>query len=254
MATNDTNVRIILEVQDKNATQSSKKVGTSLKEVGVVALKAAAAFVAVGVAAKKAFEFAEEGAGIAQLAKSFDMMEDRLGLQIDLREELIKASRGTIATTDLESASMSLLAGASGDLEGKLASALPQLLEIAKAANKVNPALGDTAFMFQSIATGVKRAQPLILDNLGLTLKVGEANEIMAESLGKSVEELTAEEKTMAILNATMKAGDVLIQQAGGNVDSLTDEYAKLKTNIKTHYRWKDRMLSNLHHQILLDL
>jgi hypothetical protein len=220
----------------KGLEESAKKTDTFQKNMKT--LKAGVAGVAAGVAAagvvlKKAFDFGKEGAGLQTLSDSFSRMEDRLGLQIDLRRELEEAARGTIATSDLEAASMTLLAGASGELESKLANALPRLLEIAKAAQKVNPALGDTTFLFNSIATGVKRAQPLILDNLGLTIKVGEANEIMAQSLGKTVEELTAEEKQMAILNDVMRAGNTLIEQAGGNTATTADSYAQLEAALK---------------------
>jgi len=71
----------------------------------------------------------------------------------------------------------------------------------------------------------VKRAQPLILDNLGITIKVGEANKAFAKSIGKTVDQLTAEEKAMAILAGTLEAGDNLIQQVGGNTDSATDSF-----------------------------
>jgi hypothetical protein len=73
----------------------------------------------------------------------------------------------------------------------------------------------------------------LILDNLGLTLKVGDANAKMAKSLGKTVEELTAEEKAMAILNATLEAGDQLIAQVGGTTDSAADSFAQMQTVTK---------------------
>ena len=105
-------------------------------------------------------------------------------------------------------------------------------MEIAKAANKLNPALGSTSQLFADIATGVKRASPMILDNLGLTISLGQANEEYAEALGKTVEQLTEEEKKLALLNATMKAGDKLIDQVGGNLDSATDDFARMETSI----------------------
>ena len=128
---------------------------------------------------------------------------------------------------------MTLLAGASGELGTSLANATPRLMEIAKAANKLNPALGSTAFMYESIATGVKRAQPLILDNLGLTLKVGEANEAYAKSMGITVEQMTAQDKAMAILNATLEAGDTLIDQVGGTTEAATDSFDQLEVAMK---------------------
>jgi hypothetical protein len=86
--------------------------------------------------------------------------------------------------------------------------------------------------MYESIALGIKRASPMILDNLGLTIKIGDANETMAEQLGKSVEELTAEEKQMALLNATLEAGDKLIAQVGGTTESATDDIARMETSV----------------------
>jgi hypothetical protein len=76
----------------------------------------------------------------------------------------------------------------------------------------------------------VKRASPLILDNLGLTIRVGEANERYAKQLGKTVEQLTTEEQKMALLNDTLRAGAVMIDQAGGDTDSLTDSFERLDT------------------------
>jgi len=150
-----------------------------------------------------------------------------------LLDQLGEAAKGAVDDMTLMSGVATLLAGTSDELGKKLGDATPQLLKIAKAANKLNPQLGDTAFMFQSISTGVKRAQPLILDNLGLTIKVGAANEAMAAELGKSVEALTAEEKAMAILNDTLRAGDLLIAQVGGTVDSATDAFSRNEAMIK---------------------
>jgi hypothetical protein len=127
------------------------------------------------------------------------------------------------------SATTTLLAGAQGELASALADATPELLEIAKAANKLNPSLGDTAFLYESLATGIKRASPMILDNLGLTIKIGEANEKYAASIGKTVEQLTAEEQKLALLIETRRAGNVLIEQAGGAAGSATDDFARLE-------------------------
>ena len=217
----------------KQTEKEVKKLGKTIQKLGIGMGSVAGAAVAVGVAMKKAFDLGREGAVIAQTAESFDLLIGSIGASTDLLEELRTSARGTVDDTQLMSSTMTLLAGASKNLAPALANATPRLLEIAKAANKLNPALGDTTFLYQSIATGVKRAQPLILDNLGLTIKVGAANEAMARQLGKTVEELTAEEKAMAILNDTLRAGEILISQVGGSVDSQTDSYDRLQTAIK---------------------
>jgi hypothetical protein len=182
---------------------------------------------------KQAFEFGEEGAQVIQTGKSFDVLMEKVGASSDLLDQLRTASRGTIDDMKLMSSTTVLLSGTQGDLATALADSTPRLLEIAKAANKLNPALGDTTFMYESLALGIKRASPMILDNLGLTIKIGEANEDYAKKLGKTVEELTAEEQKVALLNATLKAGDVLIDQVGGSVDSETDSFARLDAATK---------------------
>ena len=207
------------------ATTKAEKSGASLKDM--LGKMAVAAGIATGafLAIQKAFEFGRRGALITQTGESFEFLIEKIGASSDLLSQLREASKGTITDLDLMSSTATLLAGAGDKLAVSLANATPRLLEIAKAANKLNPALGSTAFLYQSIATGVKRAQPLILDNLGITIKVGEANEAFAKSIGKTVEELNAEEKAMAILQGTLEAGDNLIAQVGGNTDSMTDSF-----------------------------
>ena len=198
-------VEIILKATDK-ASGTFKEVGKSakgmdidLKGIAVAGGAALGVLGAIAVAGKQAFEFGKQGAAITQTADSFDLLMEKVGATPGLLDDLRDASRGTISDFELMGSTATLLAGASGELATELANATPRLMEIAKAANKLNPALGDTAFMYNSIATGVKRAQPLILDNLGLTIKVGTANEQMAKKLGKTVEQLTASEKLSLI-------------------------------------------------------
>jgi methyl-accepting chemotaxis protein len=147
---------------------------------------------------------AKQGAAINQTRESFDRLNESVFKMPSLLDQMRESVRGTISDTELMQGLLKLTAGATEDMAQRFANAAPQLLEIAKASNKLNPALGDTAFLYDSIATGIKRASPLILDNLGIVVKVGEANEKYAESLGKSVEELSAEEKQIALLNATL--------------------------------------------------
>lgn len=198
--------------------------------VKVMGTVAAAAMV-MGPALKKAFEVGEQGAAVRQTSDSFDLLLEKVGAAPDLLEQLRIASLGTVDDLTLMSATSTLLAGTQGDLATSLANATPELLEIAKAAQKLNPSLGDTTFLYESLATGIKRASPLILDNLGLTIKVGEANEKYAASLGKTVEELTAEEQKMALLNAVLESGQVMIDQVDGSTASATDSFASLRAN-----------------------
>lgn len=215
---------------EKAASKSTVSSWTELKsKIDLVT----GAVSAAADAFEKVMELGKAGAVVNQTTASFDGLIDNLGTSSDLLEQLRKASRNTVDDMTLMSSTTTLLAGVQGELGKELAGATPQLLEIAKAANKLNPTLGDTTYMYESLALGIKRGSPMILDNLGLTIRVGEANEEFAKKIGKTAEQLTAEEQKQALLNATLKAGQVLIQQAGGKADSATDSFARLDTATK---------------------
>lgn len=183
----------------------------------------AAGLVAAGVgAARAALGLGNLGAQSLTTAKSFDSVLASVGRGPEVLTALQKAASGTVSELRLMQLTNTALAGASAELGGAFADAAPKLLMAARAANQLNPSLGDTEFLFQSLVTGIKRGSPMLIDNTGITLKLGEANEAYAAKLGKSADALTEEEKKVALLNATMAGADRLIQQAGGNLDGLT--------------------------------
>lgn len=179
------------------------------------------------------FSALAEGAQVNQVAESFDRLNDSVFQTPDLLEKMRAASRGTIADMDLMRGVLTLVAGTSEETSKRLAESAPQLLEIAKAANKLNPTLGDTAFLYESISTGIKRNSKMILDNLGIVFSTEEAYAAYAESVGKAASELSEAERQQAFLNATMAAGANLIQQVGGDVDAQTDAFEQLATMAK---------------------
>jgi hypothetical protein len=207
--------------------------GDQLKNAGKFAAIAVGSVVAFGVAAKKAFDLGKEGAQIAQLEESFNRMNASVFKTPGLLDKMREATRGTVSDAQLMSGLLTLTAGATDELAVAMAQASPRLLEIAKASNKLNPTLGDTAFLYESLAKGIKRSSPLILDNLGIVIKIEAANKKYADSLGKTVAELSATEKQMALLNAVLESGDTLIRQVGGDVDSATDSFGKFETQLK---------------------
>lgn len=187
---------------------------------------------AVGVAADKAFDFAKLGGQVNQMSESFDLLVESVGAAPDLFEQLKEAAGGTISDLTLMASTSRLLAGTSGELATAMADAAPRLLEVARAAVKLDPTLGSVEEVFQSLATGIKRNSPLLIDNANIVVKLGTANEKLAEQLGKTVEEFTDSEKAMALLNATLDGGDKLIAQVGGTVESQTDAFSQFETSV----------------------
>ena len=220
-----------LEGLNKSGKQT-KDWSSRLKDAAMTAAKFTAGVVAAGLAAKKAFDLGRAGAVVQQTKDSFDLLMKSVGAGPDLFSRLQAASKGTIDDMRLMSSTSTLLAGTQGDLAKSLADATPELLEIAKAAQKLNPSLGDTTFLYESIATGIKRASPLILDNLGLTIKLGEAYDGYARMLGKTAQELDANEQKMALLMEVQRSGKILIDQVGGSTDSATDSFDRLSAGI----------------------
>ena len=215
--------------EGKKAGSGFDDLQNSMGKIAAIAGGATAAFYAL----KKAYDFAKEGAAIGQTADSFDRLMDSMGVAPGILQRLRDASRGTVDDMTIMSSTLTLLAGTSEELGRAMADAAPDLMEIAKAAHKLNPAAGDVEYFYNSIATGIKRSSPLILDNLGLVIKVGDANEEYARKIGKTVEELTAEEKQMALLTATLEAGDRMIEQVGGSTEEMGDSFAQLETKVK---------------------
>ena len=226
----DVKIRIIGE--DK-ASAELNKIDKSFKSLRNELANISGGIVAAGLFVDQVMKFGEAGAKVQQTSDSFALLLDKIGASPDLLSELQAASKDTISDMELMNSTSLLLAGTSGELATELANSTPELLEIAKAAEKLNPSLGDTTFLYDSLSRGIKRASPLILDNLGLVISIGDANEKYAESIGKAVSELTVEEEKIALLNAVLDQGNVLIEQAGGNVDSATDSFSRLNTAIE---------------------
>lgn len=188
---------------------------------GAAAVAAAAGFIALG----------SRGAPLVGMAESFDRLTASVGLSSKaLLEDLRKASGSTISDFGLIERANLALVGSTGEFGQAFGKALPKLLEAARASARATGQSVD--FLYQSIVTGIKRGSPLILDNLGLVISVGDANKTYAESIGKTVEQLTEQEQKIALLNATLAAGEQLITAVGGAQETAADKIARATASI----------------------
>ncbi len=179
---------------------------------------------------EQVFDYTRGGAEFVQTERAFSTLMESMGMSTAVLDDWRQAAGGIVTELDLMSGFQTLAAGMTEELTLAFAENNTKLLEISKAASALNPKLGDTAYMYESITRGIKRSSPLILDNLGILVKVGQANEKLAKSLGKTVEELTSEEQQMALLNEVLEKGDLLIQQLGGSADAATDPWDRFTT------------------------
>ena len=166
-------------------------------------------------------QLAYQGAKIEALRDSYEGLADGVGANSErMLGDLRKASGGLISDSDLMlSANKALLLGVANTSQE-----MQTLLQVAIARGR---AFGKEATdSFDDIVTGLGRASPLILDNLGIIIRLGTTYEKFAQSIGKSSNELTDAEKKQALFNAVMaQSQDIL----SGNRNLFTSNLAQLE-------------------------
>jgi lambda family phage tail tape measure protein len=178
---------------------------------------------------RQAWNVAEQSAQYDQSHQAFRSMAQSMGADAEATFSRVRQLSGNLIDDKSLTESMNKALSLGIPIEK-----LGDLMLIARAKGRD---MGlTTTQAFNDIATGIGRASPMILDNLGLTLKVGSANDAMARSLGKSADELTDNEKKLAILNATLDAGkealarhDLGTLTAKERMEALTTQVANLK-------------------------
>jgi hypothetical protein len=198
MGRKDLKAKIRLEGDSKGATKAIGKVQKSFS--GMASKLKVGAFAVVGALASmagalKAIEAAGERLG-QRRALERALKADGIAIN-DFIGKLKELSNNQIATSDIILASNRAIAlGISKD-------DIPGLLE---AATKASVALGVTASKaFQDITTGVGRASPLILDNLGIMIDATTVFVDYAKKIGVATSELTKQQRTAAIAAAAIK-------------------------------------------------
>lgn len=215
----DVFIKIKTDYDNSGIVKADKAIGGLLNSV----LKGSAVIAAFGLAASKAFDFSQQGAQMLRLEKSGSSLAASYGANMNsMLSELKKASRGTIAETDLMlSANRAMMLGVTDDAE-KMAN----LLEVAALRGR---AMGlSTSQAFNDIVTGIGRMSPLILDNLGIVTGGEALYKSYAASLGLTADQLTDSEKKQALLNKVLADGNRLLEETSGLAFDTAEGYEKL--------------------------
>jgi len=215
----------------KESQGGLKTFGDGISSAWKIGLSAAGAIAAVGVAIKQVQDAAKEGA-------AFQRMEDASGslarsLDADMgviMDALREASLGMVSDFDLmQAASRAMMLGVSAD-SGELA----QLVEVAALRGR---AMGlSTTQAFNDIVTGIGRASPLILDNLGIVVDAEAKYQDYADSIGKTSEELTKAEKTQALLNGVLESSKGLLEATGGLTVDNAGKWEQMSAAQKNYF------------------
>jgi len=95
-----------------------------------------------------------------------------------------------------------------------------QLEGLATAAKNVSFALGrDLTDSFQRLIRGVTKAEPELLDELGIILRLKPATEVYAAAIGKAAGELDAFERSQAVANFVLDEADKKFQAIAKIID-----------------------------------
>ena len=187
---------------------------------GSSGLVAAYATLAANVfAATAAFNAFRSAAAFEQLAEGFTFMANQAGRTMDLVVERLKEVSGEALSTEqaLQGASLAISAGFSTD-------DLEKLTKVAKGASL---ALGrNLSDAFDRLTRGAIKLEPEILDELGIMVRLDDATEAYAATIGKTANELTQFQRQTAFINAINEQG---IEKYGELADAVeVNPYDKL--------------------------
>lgn len=171
---------------------------------------------------KNIIGIAASGGSLRGIKQVFDNLTSSYGINADILDRLRSATKGAVTDFDLMKQANKALVGAGGEFGKMFGEKLPLLMATSREAAKAQGL--SVQFMFDSLVTGIKRSSPMILDNLGFQFSLTEANEKYAASIGKTVKELSKEEKQIALLNAVTEASATLIEQTGGSMDTASKQ------------------------------
>lgn len=240
MAT-DERVRIVVEANDRatpvlrGITDSAARFG-SLLNTALTLGGITTALAGVGAAINKALDFGAAGASLINLERSFERFAEATGQSADqVIADMQRMSNGMLSEAEAmqQFNRTFLLSGA------EMAQEMPRIIQLATAATTAG--MGDFQYLLNSLTIGIGRLSPLFLDNLGLSIKLSDAYDAYAATVGKSASELTKTEQQTAVLNEVMRIaaerfGDLDSagnQMAGGSIPRLRAQWAGLADDLK---------------------
>jgi hypothetical protein len=165
----------------------------------------------------EAYEAAAEGAKIMAAEQFFRNAGKSIG-------EYRKATNGMVS--DAELMKKANLADSMGIDEATF----KKLVMVAEASALKTGQSFD--YMFNSIIVGTARSSRLLLDNLGIIVSVGQANETYAEKVNKTVEALSAEEKQLAFIEEVARQSQGTLDEYAQATDRTAESFARFDATI----------------------
>ncbi len=164
-----------------------------------------------------AFEFFKRAADLSNLEASQVSYAENTGIALgSITQRLREASGGMLGFKE------SAQAAAIGMAKGFSPS---QLEALAEGARKASTALGrNFEDSFDRLIRGASKAEPELLDELGITLRLEDATKKYADSIGKSAKELNSYQRSQAVLIETQRQ----LQKNFGGMDAAVNPFIAL--------------------------
>jgi len=180
--------------QSSNTTKNFSKMAQGMNGVLVPAYATVAATV---FAAGAAFRALKNAADMTILEKSMVRMSNVTGISLNSLSNRLQEVTGYAinARQAMQAAAVGVSAGFSSE----------QVEGMAKAARMAATALGrDLAESMDRVTKGIIKAEPELLDELGIILRLEPATKKYAKALGKNAKDLTTWQKSQAVYNEVL--------------------------------------------------
>lgn len=141
-------------------------------------------------------------------------------------EKFREATRGTVSDTQLMiAANRAVGLGIAGNVD-----TFANLTNLARNLGRVmDKDVGDA---LNRLVLGIGKAEPELLDELGIVLRQKPAFEAYAFSVGKSADELTIAERQQAVYNETVRQGEAILARFGQQGVTTKDGFDQLQATL----------------------
>jgi hypothetical protein len=184
--------------------------------------------VAVGTAAVVGISGLRLALKESDLAPSFERIAKASGDSVPKSlEKLRAATRGTVSDLDLmRLANQSVALGA--------AQTIPNIERLAGVSVSLARIVGrDATDAFNRLVLGIGKAEPELLDELAIKIRLTDVTKAYGESIGKAAQDLTAAERTQAVLNATLAEAERVIASGGKATLTSGELYKRFTVSVE---------------------
>lgn len=167
--------------------------------------------------------------------KAYTQAMSQMGIDgAKLLDSIRSSSKGLVSDVEIldrTNMAMMLIGKEAFEKTGGVAEGMSKMLRSAMASARATGQ--DLSYMFQSIVTGIARASPLWLDNLGIGIRATEAYDKYAKTLGKTSAALTMTEKKVALMNEVLRKGEENATRYGISSGGLKTQWEGMKVAVE---------------------